>query len=200
MKVTRMIIIPFCVLGLSACSAVSERGFFKDESQTYRKVKELDGPVAIPQNMSANGVQNYYEVPAGSEAMQSAGQPPLTPPGSNFQDNKTISQQDKIRNAENAKIQGHTSFAQSSGPVNANMGFSQAWNKVGGILQSANYKIVEKDSALGTYYVIDTRAGKVKKDAPIYQVHVKSAGNSARISVTPANPGLQNLLNRNLGR
>lgn len=201
MQTFRMMIIPFLALGLSACTTVSDRfGFFKDESKSYRKVTEAEQPMVIPQNLSASGMQNYYEVP-GEDAGQPNEEPSLLPPGSSLRENKPAILEAKIRNAENAKIQGHTTMGQSSNrPLSSNLNFNQTWSKVGSILQSANYKIVEQDNALGTYFVIDTRnsGGKVKKDMPIYQVHVKAAGNAARVSVTPANPALQNFIARNL--
>jgi uncharacterized lipoprotein len=110
-----------------------------------------------------------------------------------------VSQQDRIRSAENAKIQGHTSAAANI-PAAVSLNYSQAWVKVGHILQASNYKIVEKDNAVGTYYVIDTKAtgGKVKKDMPIYQVHLNASGNSTVVSVSPANANLQSQLNKAL--
>lgn len=202
MKTTK-VMIPLFAIALSACTPVSDRyGFFKDETQTYRNVKQLDQPVVIPQNLSTNGVQNFYEVPGGTEVTPASNQPPLTPPGSGVQE-RQLSQQDKIRSAESAKIQGHTTLvAQAGSPVTSRLSYAQSWNKVASILQSANYKIVEKDKALGTYYVVDTHAsgGKVRKDMPIYQVNVRPDGNSARVSVSPANPSLQNLIARNLGQ
>lgn len=199
MRLIRISIVSFAVLGLTACSTVSDRyGFLKDETQSYQKAPPLERTVVIPQNLNARGVQDFYEVPeAGPEAANI--KPPLTPPGSNIGKAPTLSQQDRIRNAENAKIQGHTNISANT-PTSYGIGFSQAWMKVGQVLQASNYKIVEKDKVLGTYYVIDTQktGGKVKKDMPIYQVNLKASGNSTVVSVNPGNAALQSQINRNL--
>jgi uncharacterized lipoprotein len=146
-------------------------------------------------------VQDFYEVPESNAPEGPT--PPMTPPGSHLDQARPqtnqMSQQDRIRNAESAKIQGHTNPT-ANGPRPVGINFSQAWVKVGHILQAASYKIVEKDNSLGTYYVIDTSktGGKVKKDMPIYQVHLKPSGNGTTVSVSPSNPSLQQQLNKSL--
>ncbi|MBA2655178.1 MAG: hypothetical protein H0U71_08980 [Gammaproteobacteria bacterium] len=203
MRIVNISIISIAILGLSACSTIGDRdGFLKDESKSYTKEKPVDRTVVIPQNLSSNNVQDYYEVPQAAPDAANI-QPPLIPPGSAVPQPKSqpliMSQQDRIRNAESAKIQGHTNpTANGSKPVGVN--FSQAWVKVGHVLQAAKYKIVERDNTLGTYYVVDTTGtgGKVKKDMPIYQVHLKPSGQGTVVSVSPSNPGLQNQLNSSL--
>jgi len=200
--IKRISLISLVVLGLSACTTVREYGFFKDETQSYRKVRPVESTVVIPQNLSSKNVQDYYEVPQPA-AEAGSGEPPLTPPGSQIAQPSArpsgMSQIDRIRNAESAKIQGHTSPA-ANAPKPVGVQFPQAWVKVGHILQAANYKVVEKDNSLGTYYVVDTTGtgGKVKKDAPIYQVHLKAAGNGTLVTVNPSNAGLQRKLNSSL--
>lgn len=206
MRIIKISIITLAVIGLSACdtfTGLNRHGFLKDETKSYQNENIEERTVVIPQNLSAKNVQDYYEVPQpGAEC---GNEPPtLIPPGSSISQSKgtqplMLSQQDRIRNAENAKIQGHTSpTANGPKPVGAN--FSQAWVKVGHILQASNYKVVDKDNALGTYYVIDTSTtgGKVKKDMPIYQVHLKASGNGTMVTVSPGNGRLQNQLNRSL--
>ncbi len=208
MRAIKISIISLVAIGLTACSTVNDRyGFFKDDSQTYRKVKPIERTIVVPQNLNARDVEDYYEVPQPvqqSSNMQPP--PPITPPGSNLTPVKlkpvqpvVISQQDRIRKAENAKIQGHTAAAANE-PTQIGVNLAQAWVKVGHILQASNYKVVEKDKVLGIYYVIDTRAtgGKVKKDMPIYQIHMRPSGNSTIVTVSPANAVLQNQLNKNL--
>jgi uncharacterized lipoprotein len=207
MRVIKIGVVSLIMLGIAACSTVGDRyGFLKDETKSYKKVKSTERPVVIPQHLSSNNVQDYYEVPSAAEKLTQTS-PSLAPPGSGLQENtrqQLLSQQDKIRNAENAKILGHTAFNQSAnrGPTAVEMGFSQTWMKIGHVLQASNYKIVEKDSSIGTYYVIDTHntSGKVKKDMPIYQVHLKASGGSTMVSVSPANPALQNHINRSLNQ
>lgn len=217
MRIIKLSMISVLVLGLSACTTVSERyGFLKDENQNYKKAPALQGAVVMPQNMATNEMQDYYEVPETAPSAVDA-QPSLAPPGSSLAQRQSqpqvpdqnqskpgqpvmLSQQDKIRSAENAKIQGHTFYQPASTSTTVGMNFSQAWVKVGHVLQASNYKIVEKDNVLGTYYVVDMHGtgGKLKKDMPIYQVHLKAAGRSTQVSVSPSNPALQNQINRNL--
>lgn len=201
MRTVRLSMIPLAVLGLTACSTISEHGFLKDESQSYQRQPAEEHTVVIPQNLSSKNVQDFYEVPQPSPEADNV-QPPMAPPGSSLNQPRAggmISQQDRIRNAESAKIQGHTNPT-VNGPRPVGVNFSQAWVKVGHVLQAANYKIVEKDNAIGTYYVIDTSktGGKVKKDMPIYQVHLKASGNGTLVTVSPSNPGLQSQLNKSL--
>lgn len=198
MRIVRISLIPLAVLALSACSTCNKYGFLKDDTKTYRQATPIEGAVVIPQNLSSSGMQDFYEVP-GPAPDASVAQPSIIPPGANVAPPKSAraSQQDRIRNAEAAKIQGHTSSA-ANAPAPVGVSYSQAWTKVGSVLKASNYKIVEKDSVLGTYYVIDAGKGKVKKDMPIYQVHLKAAGNGTAISVTPANSALQDQLYRNL--
>lgn len=202
MRVIKISLISFVLTSLAACTTISDKyGFFKDESKSYQKAKPIERTVVMPQNLRVDGIQDYYEVPQAPE--QTGTVPSLIPPGSHLIASKpaqtVLSQQDRIRSAENAKIQGHTSSA-ANAPQTAGVNFSQAWVKVGHVLQASNYKIVEKDKVLGTYYVIDTHSsgGKVKKDMPIYQVNLKASGNSTVITVSPANSSLQTLVNQSL--
>lgn len=199
MRIVKLSLMSLVVLGMTACTTVRNHGFLKDETQSYKNEQPIPNTVVIPQNLSSKNMQDYYEVPQPS-AQAANISPTLIPPGSNIpQRPVVISQQDRIRNAESAKIQGHTA-AQSVAPAAVSASFAQAWVKVGHVLQASNYKIVERDKALGTYYVIDTRSsgGKVKKDMPIYQVHLKATGNGTVVSVSPANGQLQGQLNRSL--
>jgi uncharacterized lipoprotein len=205
MQLLKKSLISVVVLGLTACSSLSGKyGFFKDEAQSYKKAPPLEHTVVIPQNLSAKNVQDYYEV--SQPAPEAANiEPPLTPPGSSLSQAPQphviapTSQQDKIRNAENAKIQGHTLPA-ARGPKPVGINYSQAWVKVGHVLQAANYKVVEKDNLMGVYYVVDTSttSGKVKKDMPIYQVNLKPSGNGTLVTVIPSNSRLQETLSRSL--
>jgi uncharacterized lipoprotein len=198
MRKTRISLILLAVLSLSACTTIQNHGFMKDDKQSYRKVPPLERTVVIPQNLNSKTVQDYYEVPQSIE--ESHGEPSLVPPGSSLEARQARSQQDRIRTAENAKIQGHSSRVVTNGPTPIGANYGEAWVKVGHVLQAAKYKIVEKDNTLGTYYVIDTSRtnGKVKKDMPIYQVHLKSSGRGTIVSVSPANAQLQSQLYRNL--
>jgi uncharacterized lipoprotein len=179
-------------------------GFFKDEAQSYKKAPPLEHTVVIPQNLSAKNVQDYYEVPQPAPEVANI-EAPLTPPGSSLSPTvrpqvvAPVSQQDKIRNAENAKIQGHT-LPTARGPKPVGINYSQAWVKVGHVLHAANYKVVEKDNLMGMYYVVDTSStgGKVKKDMPIYQVSLKPSGNGTVVTVIPSNSRLQETLSRSL--
>ncbi len=202
MKIIRYSGIVLAVLGLTACSSMGNKfGFFKDETKSYRNVVPVEKTVAIPQNLSAKNMEDYYEIPqAAGEATDAV--PPLTPPGNYLQGGSkpmVESQQERIRNAENAKIQGHT-FAPANAPKPVGINYNQAWVKVGHVLQGINYKVVEKDRPMGAYYVIDTSAtgGKVKKDMPIYQVNLKPSGNGTLVTVTPSNSTLQARLTQSL--
>lgn len=202
MRIVKICFISVALISLGACSTVQEHGFLKDESQSYRKETLVEQTVIIPQNLSAKNVQDYYEVPRPDQEVQYS-QPPITPPGSNLNqapaNQAFLSQQEKIRNAESAKIQGHTSPTNNNAkPIGVN--FSQAWVKVGHILQASNYKIMDKDNSIGTYFVIDTSKtnGAMKKDMPIYQVHLKPSGNGTLISVNPRNSALQAKINQAL--
>ncbi len=198
MRLLRFSLISLAVVALTACSTVRDKyGFLKDETQSYQRTTPIDRPVVIPQNLSSDQVEDFYEVPQPAPGAN-PNQPPITPPGANLTPPKQL-MQDRIRNAEDAKIHGHTS-ASANGPMPVSLNYSQAWAKVASILKASNYKVMEKDNTLGTYYVIDTNGsgGKMKKDMPIYQIHLKASGNSTVITVTPANPVLQNQINRNL--
>jgi uncharacterized lipoprotein len=196
-------IFSLAVLGVAACSTVNRYGFLKDETQSYQKAVPAERAIVIPQNLSSRTIEDYYEVPSPANEANST-TPPIAPPGSSFVQNRNVdaamvSQQDKIRNAEIAKIKGHTNPA-ANGPKPVGVNFSQAWVKAGHVLQASNYKIVERDRSMGTYYVIDTTktGGKVKKDMPIYQVILKPSGNGTLVSIMPSNQKLHNELSRSL--
>lgn len=201
MQIHRLVIISSLIMTLSACTTVRDKyGYFKDETQSYKKERPVAKAVVIPQNLSNQNIQDYYEVP--QPGTESTTVPPIAPPGSNLTPSamtkpQEISQQDRIRNAENAKIHGHTV---ATGPSTVGVNFSQAWSKVGSILKASNYQIVAKDLALGTYCVVDTShtGGKLKEKMQIYQIGLKSSGNATTVSVSPSHPELQAQLSRSL--
>lgn len=196
MRIIKLGLTSAVVLTLAACSTIQNHGYLKDENKSYQKAEPVERTVVIPQNLSGKNVDDYYEVPElAPEAANVV--PPIAPPGSAVAQKANTTQQDRIRDAENAKIKGHTNpNVNNTKPVGVN--FSQAWVKVGHVLQGTNYKIVEKDKTLGTYFVVDTTqsSGKVKKDMPIYQIHLKPSGNGTMVTVSPSNPGLQSQMNR----
>jgi uncharacterized lipoprotein len=201
-KIFKKSLIFISVLGLTACSSFGYRyGFLKDETQTYKKLPPIERTVVIPQNLSPRSVQDYYEVPQPAPDAPNV-EPSLAPPSSSLSATPVPGNmpfEQKIRDAEKAKIQGHTRAA-AARPAPVAINYSQAWVKVSHVLRATGYKIVEKDNSMGTYYVIDTSStgGKVKRDMPIYQVNLKSAGNGTVVAVSPANARLETRLKQSL--
>ncbi len=178
MKHVRMTLVLIAAVGLSACA--SEHEAATKDNQTIAKT-------TIPVNLSNSRIVNEFPVPPAATAAASGKQKvSLIPPGSDLQ-----------RFTKNAKKK--IALTAQAGPtktiVQANESFflavpsTQAWSKVGDALKSSGYQVLDQDSALGAYYILDKSAtgGAVQRNTPIYQVQLTKQANGTIVSLLNSN-------------
>ncbi|QLH43629.1 MAG: outer membrane protein assembly factor BamC [Coxiellaceae bacterium] len=155
-------------LALIGCSTTGK------QANSYESQAKSVPPTKVPAGMNTKSMQNYYPIP--STASQATGtNPSIVPPGSQAVQQSPASQAPAQSKA--ATMSGNSLVINNS--------YDQAWGKVGSALQSSGYKILQQDKGLGAYYVLDTAGsgGTLKVNTPIYQVHLKSAGNVTEVNV-----------------
>ncbi|MBW5802331.1 outer membrane protein assembly factor BamC [Coxiella endosymbiont of Ornithodoros amblus] len=123
--------------------------------------------------------ENYYPLPSATpSAIQS---PSLVPPGSNLQrfENQTQLQQSFSKRAMATLQQSN----QGSPVMVIVEKPAVAWSKVERALQKTPYQILDQDSTLHSYYVLDVKGtnNKITKATPIYRVYLKAQGNQTEV-------------------
>ena len=184
-RVIKVLAITATSLGLFSCAAFHREAAVG--SDAYLKKSQTIPATQIPKTVASNvPMQTYYPIPPVS--MAPVMQPPSTvPPGSQ-----------QPMPLQTATVQQNSVIAAfSSTALVLNMNYSQAWPAVGKALRGSGYKVMQQDNSLGAYFVLDLAGtgGKLKSDTPIYQVHLKSLGNTTSVTVMnaqnqPADPGV----------
>ncbi|MGB6976678.1 MAG: outer membrane protein assembly factor BamC [Gammaproteobacteria bacterium] len=161
-------------------------------------------PVKTPPKLSSENLVKHYPItskpatnqelltPPPSAVPPSSGLPPSTSAAQPVPATPTPQTQTATQYAEPnveprpqtttaATPPAPTSSAPSSGPVIVaiNYDYSKAWDKVGQALRASGYRVLQQDSSLGRYYVLDLAGtnGKLQRNTPIYQVHLIEIGN-----------------------
>jgi len=170
----------FAVIGsLVACSTPSPQNIANESAPpklSKQVVNNSVAPVAIREGQDATNQDSTYVVPTVPN-QQTTEQASIAPPGSNLAQmaapQKTV--------ATPAK----TVSSNRGGSVTLKTSYAQAWDKLGKTLPAAGYPVMEQDSGSGTYYILDkvSSGGVIKRDTPIYQVHLEKSGNGTQITV-----------------
>ncbi|WP_267256817.1 outer membrane protein assembly factor BamC [Coxiella endosymbiont of Ornithodoros maritimus] len=123
--------------------------------------------------------ENYYPVPDVAPSVTQS--PSLALPGSNLQrfENQTQLQQSFSKRTMVTLQQSN----QGSPVMTIVEKPAVAWSKVGRALQKTPYQILDQDSALHSYYVLDVKStnNKITKATPIYRVYLKAQGNQTQV-------------------
>lgn len=135
-------------------------------------------PMTIPVNTRVKQAASYYPVPNNTPSV--AQSPSLVPPGSNLQRFKNQSQRQLNSNKKLATLQQNNN---GSPVLIVSEKQNQAWAQIGRALQKTPYQILDQDSSLSSYYVLDIEStnNKITKTTPIYRVYLKSNGNQTQV-------------------
>lgn len=192
------------MLALTGCSTWQQSAP-KPPLQTnhYNEATSVS-PVKAPSNLSSENLVNHYPIsstPVTNQELLST-QPSSTPPASGLSPSASAAQpvmpatatpqtqtttnyiQQRLtpeRQTATTAAASSASSMPSNGPVIVaiNYDYSQAWDKVGQALRASGYRVLQQDNSLGRYYVLDLAGtqGKLRRDTPIYQVHLIEIGN-----------------------
>jgi uncharacterized lipoprotein len=194
-KVKKSVILASLLI-LAGCSTWQQQQS-KPPLQTtqYNQAKSLP-PVKAPAGLSSDNLVNHYPISSGPTTNQEL----LTPTPTAVPPANGLSIATPVKPSLPATAQQNTpnyvannaapataspkpvmAPAPTSGPVivTVNYDYSQAWDKVGQALRSSGYRVLQQDSSLGRYYVLDLAGtnGQLKRSTPIYQVHLIEIGN-----------------------
>ena len=178
MRFLKFILLILLASVLSACSSVGA-GVRSDD---YIKQSHAVHPIVVPAGAVPPKQKPYYRVPpVPVQAMNAPGS--LVPPGSNV-----------LKYRKGIRVKQHHTQAQA--PVVAHLekrtkhlvlslDAKQAWSAVGRALKKTHYQILDQDSAMGAYYVLDTRTteNKITQSTPIYRLKIKQVGKDSQVSV-----------------
>lgn len=138
-------------------------------------------PLVVPAD-TLKKRQDHYPV----LNLPSVTQPPSQlPPGSNLERFKNPSQlQWQALSSASQKKPAATQLStdeQLSLIMSNNI--SQCWMKVECALQKTPYQIVDQDSSLSSFYIVDIKSthDKITKATPIYRIYLKSQGNQTQV-------------------
>lgn len=204
MRYMREIMILTVSLALTGCATVEKKLSVPggDTSPVYVKKAKTIPETKVPGDMSSANMQSYYPIPPVTEGGMDK-IPSTLPPGSQAaqQAEQKQAQQEQRATAHMAATQASSNQVVSSSSSNTalvlNLSYPQAWTRVGQGLNGSGYQILQQDRSLGAYYVLDVAGsgGKLKTDTPIYQVRLRSSGNSTTVTLSdsknqPASPAV----------
>ncbi len=183
-----LISLVLCVL-LAACSSAPS-------NRNVAKQAETIPPIVVPHGAHAPKLHAYFKVPAVPSKITHAGTVTLLPPGSQrwYKRSKSTISKTKHQQSKRSHVKQQTqkkiSWARlpngTSGLIIAQSKRGQAWTRVGRALHQSSYQILDQDSGMGTYYILDTKktGNKVTDKTPIYHLLVKQVGDHSEVLLT----------------
>lgn len=157
-----------------------------------QSVPPINVPVVSP---DGSAQQTDYSVSATSTTAASSTSTTvsLAPPGSNLQQaanpqpvapaNQTMGQAVTNQNPQTAAAPAASTSSGGRVALAVNMNYSQTWSQLKKVLPTAGYPVMEEDNFSGTYYVLDkvSSNGVIKRDTPIYQLHLEKRGDKTTV-------------------
>ena len=177
MKSLKIICISLIVIALSSCAR------FGAHDKASAKHAQTIPPLVIPAGAHPLKEQSYYTVP--KTAKHPATTPvSLLPPGSH------ISEKSKHSGLHsNNQVAKWVRSSKGSSMLTLPMKANVAWSRVGKALHADHYQILDEDSAMGSYYVLDTRSTdkKITEKTPIYRLNIKQVGKHSEVTLMNQN-------------
>lgn len=146
--------------------------------------KSINPMVSAP-GATVKKSQNYYPVPNLPAGGSVRAIPSLVPPDSDLQrfKSKSKSQAQATLPVKKASLANLKQNKDGSSVLVVSENINKAWADVKKALQSTPYKVLDQDSSMASYYILDsvTTGEKITKDTPIYRVTLKSEGAQTNI-------------------
>lgn len=151
-------------------------------SEDYIKQSKVVRPIVVPQGVAVKPGQNYYAVPLGRTQTVTTS-PSLVPPGSNPQRFRHVPAKPQAQ--QNNKTLASWMRTENGQALEIAENAKTAWAHVGQALRATNYKILDRDSAMGSYYVLDTSStdNKITSSTPIYRILLTAEGKNTQIQL-----------------
>lgn len=148
-------------------------------NKDYIKQSKTVNPIVVSNGVAVKSNQNYYPVPTPTSLTQTVVTmpPSLTPPGSNPQrfqpepqQNKPLTRWTKTKNGQALEITENIKVA---------------WVHVGKALRKTDYKILDQDPSMASYYVLDAKStnNKITKITPIYRILLRADGENTQVEL-----------------
>lgn len=188
-------------LGLTGCSSITHKyENFRNNHEAYHPTAESVPPTKgidqqqVSSNYQVKPLQNPSQVQTAS----------IVPPGSNLEKPAASA---PAKTATATTTQPSTTTPSSTSPAKQTYvvagKYNDVWKKVGVAIKKANYQLLDQDSGLGTYYVLDTSvtSGKINETTPIYQLHLTQVPQGIQLSLlnSQSEPASADVTQRILG-
>ncbi len=184
---------------LAACTTTPSPQVVQRQTQAPPVPKYVSAesvpPLNVPVVTGDNTAQNNYTVAPAETNAAAPSAASLAPPGSNLEQasnpqpvvataaNPATAQPAAVGNA--AQNPAPAASTSSSGRVAlaVNMNYGQTWSQLKKVLPTAGYPVMEEDNFSGTYYILDkvSSNGSIKRDTPIYQLHLEKRGDKTTV-------------------
>ncbi len=170
-----------------ACAVMALAGCSWTNKQLHRHDNDYVSGAATVQHMDdssagrrAHSMGEYYPVPSHSDLH---GKPPsIVPPGSNLHTSNTKATQGK---PQIVKLKGGSEALVMAANT------QQAWSKVGKALKASGYQVLDQDSEMGAYFILDAKEtqNKITKQTPILRVNLKTEDKQTSVTMASHDNG-----------
>lgn len=181
MRVIRFIGVTCAVATLAGCSWSKQQLHRHDNDylQGSGQVAHMDKPGHRAMQMG-----EYYPVPAGGKV--DAKRPSTVPPGSNIQTSQAKStsiSKNKTTELVKQKSGDETLMVASNN--------TKAWATVGKALKASGYQVLDQDSDMGAYFILDAKAteDKITNKTPILRVNLKATQDKTAVTLASHDNG-----------
>ena len=174
-----------CVAATMAGCSWSKQQLHRHDNDYVRgsgQVARMDAPGARAKSMG-----EYYPVPPNGNV--DTPPPSMVPPGSNFKSAQTSADlKSAAKPAESAQLVNLKSGGEALVLASKQ---AAAWKKVGGALKTSGYQVLDQDSEMGAYFILDASetGNKITNETPILRVNLKPNQNTTQVTLASHDNG-----------
>ena len=185
MRIIKLTGMACIVVALAGCSWSKQKLHRHDNDyvQGGGQIAQMD----LPSGDRAHRMGEYYPIPPNGNV--DAKPPSLVPPGSNLHSSKEKST--KVAKAASAtKTQLVKLKSGDEALVMANTN-AKAWGKVGSALKASGFQVLDQDSDMGTYFILDANEtnNRITKQTPILRVNLKADQKNTQVTLASHDNG-----------
>jgi len=191
---------------LTACCVVDKPKEVVHDRKNEYQAEQSAPRMKIPAHLSAEKISDFYEIPDTVDKLPSP-DTEIAPPGAKQwqlektkrktqsrkaliprpkSDPKPVTEQATIATKQFKTIPSLQGFTHDMPTMAINSDFNNVWQSMEKALKVAKYPVVGKVKDLKTYFIVDAPGdgGRVRKETPIYQLHLIPQDDNTIVYVT----------------
>lgn len=190
MRLLKLLLIASLAFSVTACDSLrGENSIFRRQDDSYLHNDQSVNPMYMPGDLNDYRMNNYYNVPNAPRSRGNRAPSVAPPDGSGkYRKYKDETYVKKATKPTAAVAANKATAPVGKGEVTLQQKPQKVWANLDTALKKAGYRVMDKDSSVNSYFVLDVPStqGKVKRSTPVYQLRVQDDDGATALSLLNA--------------